>query len=65
VVVAEHDMRVVASADHVIDLGPGGGPDGGTIVVAGTPADVAACERSRTGAYLRRLGWGHDAGKAR
>ena len=42
VVVVEHDMDVVAGADHVIDLGPGGGDEGGRIVAAGTPAEVAA-----------------------
>jgi excinuclease ABC subunit A len=52
VVVAEHDMGVVAGADHVIDLGPGGGDDGGTVVVAGTPAEVASHKDSRTAPYL-------------
>ncbi len=52
VVVAEHDMSVVAGADHVIDLGPGGGDDGGAIVVAGTPHEVAAHAGSRTAPYL-------------
>ncbi|MGB3485316.1 MAG: excinuclease ABC subunit UvrA [Mycobacterium sp.] len=52
VVVAEHNMNVVAGADHVIDLGPGGGDDGGTVVVAGTPRDVAAHPQSRTARYL-------------
>ncbi|PRC43787.1 ABC transporter, partial [Mycobacterium sp. ITM-2017-0098] len=52
VVVAEHDMSVVAGADHVIDLGPGGGDDGGAVVVAGTPAVVAADTVSRTAPYL-------------
>ncbi len=52
VVVAEHDMTVVAGADHVIDLGPGGGDAGGTVVVAGTPQRVAAHKRSRTAPYL-------------
>ena len=52
VVVAEHDMAVVARADHVIDLGPGGGDDGGAVVVAGAPAVVAADTVSRTAPYL-------------
>ena len=52
VVVAEHDMSVVAGADHVIDLGPGGGDDGGAVVAAGTPAVVAADTVSRTAPYL-------------
>ncbi|RKS09284.1 excinuclease ABC subunit A [Nocardiopsis sp. Huas11] len=55
VVAAEHDMRVVATADHVIDLGPGGGSEGGRIVVQGTPAQVAAAPDSRTGSYLKGL----------
>ncbi|MFF3627197.1 ABC transporter [Streptomyces sp. NPDC002164] len=52
VVVVEHDMAVVAGADHVIDLGPGGGDRGGRIVAAGLPADVARAEGSRTAPYL-------------
>ncbi|MEU8682577.1 excinuclease ABC subunit UvrA [Streptomyces sp. NPDC048611] len=54
VVVVEHDMGVVAGADHVIDLGPGGGADGGRIVAAGTPAEVADVPGSRTAPYLAR-----------
>jgi excinuclease ABC subunit A len=54
VVVVEHDMAVVAGADWVIDLGPGGGDAGGRIVAAGTPAEVARAERSATGPYLAR-----------
>lgn len=54
VVVVEHDMAVVAGADWVIDLGPGGGADGGRVVVAGTPAEVARAAGSRTAAYLAR-----------
>ncbi len=54
VVVVEHDMGVVATADHVVDLGPGGGDDGGRVVVAGSPEQVAACRDSRTAPYLAR-----------
>lgn len=54
VVVVEHDMAVVAGADWVIDLGPGGGADGGRVVAAGTPAEVARATGSRTAAYLAR-----------
>ncbi|MFJ9848356.1 excinuclease ABC subunit UvrA [Streptomyces sp. NPDC101150] len=54
VVVVEHDMGVVAGADHIIDLGPGGGADGGRIVAAGTPSEVAAAADSRTAPYLAR-----------
>ncbi|MEU1014115.1 excinuclease ABC subunit UvrA [Streptomyces sp. NPDC005898] len=54
VVVVEHDMAVVAGADWVIDLGPGGGDSGGRIVAAGPPRDVARAEGSRTAPYLAR-----------
>ncbi len=54
VIVVEHNLDFVRSADHVIDLGPGAGPEGGALVVAGSVADVAACEESLTGAHLRR-----------
>ena len=52
VVVIEHDLDVIRSADYLIDLGPGGGQAGGRIVAAGTPAQVAACPESVTGRYL-------------
>ncbi|MFC8729488.1 excinuclease ABC subunit UvrA [Streptomyces bacillaris] len=54
VVVVEHDMAVVAGADHVIDLGPGGGDRGGRIVAAGPPQEVARAAGSRTAPYLAR-----------
>ncbi|HWI42853.1 MAG TPA: excinuclease ABC subunit UvrA [Nocardioides sp.] len=54
VVVVEHDLDVIASADWVIDLGPGGGDAGGQVVVAGAPTEVARCQGSATGRYLRR-----------
>ena len=53
VVVVEHNMEVIKCADWVIDLGPEAGSEGGNIVVAGTPEDVAACESSYTGKYLK------------
>ncbi|MEU5880979.1 excinuclease ABC subunit UvrA [Spirillospora sp. NPDC047279] len=53
VVVVEHDMDVVAGADHVIDLGPGGGAEGGRVVARGTPAEIAASPDSRTAPYLK------------
>ncbi|MEV7562253.1 excinuclease ABC subunit UvrA [Streptomyces sp. NPDC089795] len=60
VVVVEHDMEVVAGADWVIDLGPGGGAAGGRVVAAGTPSQVASATGSRTAPYLARaLGAGH------
>jgi excinuclease ABC subunit A len=52
VVVAEHDMRLVAGTDWVIDLGPGAGDAGGRVVAAGTPTQVAAAGQSRTAPYL-------------
>ncbi|WP_314219906.1 excinuclease ABC subunit UvrA [Streptomyces zaehneri] len=55
VIVVEHDMSVVAGADRVIDLGPGGGDAGGRIVATGTPQEVAAAEESTTAPYLRRV----------
>jgi excinuclease ABC subunit A len=54
VVVVEHDMHVIAASDWVIDLGPGAGDEGGRIICAGTPAEVAKCRDSRTAPYLRR-----------
>jgi len=54
VVVVEHDMRVIAACDWVIDLGPGGGTAGGKIVASGTPLDVARNGDSRTATYLRK-----------
>ncbi|MBQ6042102.1 MAG: excinuclease ABC subunit UvrA [Oscillospiraceae bacterium] len=52
-VVIEHNMDVIKVADHIIDLGPEGGDGGGTIVAAGTPEEIAACEASYTGRFLR------------
>ena len=54
VVVIEHNLDVIKWADHVIDLGPEGGAGGGRLVCAGTPEEVARCEHSFTGQYLRR-----------
>lgn len=53
IVVVEHNMEVIKCADHVIDLGPEAGTEGGEVVVAGTPEEVMACERSYTGQYLK------------
>ena len=52
VVVIEHDLDVIRSADYLVDMGPGGGEQGGRIVAEGTPAQVAACPMSITGRYL-------------
>ena len=54
VVVVEHDLRVVADADWVIDVGPGAGEQGGTIVATGTPAQVSRAKAGATAPYLRR-----------
>ena len=54
VVVIEHDLDVIANADYVIDMGPGGGEAGGLIVAAGTPAEIAADDASVTGRYLKQ-----------
>ena len=56
VVVIEHDLDVIANADWIVDMGPGGGNAGGRIVCAGTPEDVAGCEPSITGRYLQTHG---------
>ena len=53
VVIIEHNLDVIKTADHVIDLGPEGGNRGGEIVVCGTPEEVARCAKSYTGRYLR------------
>jgi len=53
VIVIEHHLDVIKTADHVIDLGPEGGHAGGHVVVTGTPEEVGACKRSYTGSYLR------------
>lgn len=55
VVVIEHNLDMIKTADHIIDLGPEGGDGGGTVVVTGTPEEVADCERSYTGRYLKKL----------
>jgi excinuclease ABC subunit A len=52
VVVVEHDVDVIRAADHVVDIGPGAGPDGGRVVVTGTPAEIANHADSMTGRYL-------------
>jgi excinuclease ABC subunit A len=52
VIVIEHHLDVIKTADHVIDLGPEGGHAGGEVMVTGTPEEVAACKRSYTGRYL-------------
>ena len=52
-IVIEHNLDLIKTADHIIDLGPEGGDGGGTVVAQGTPEEVAMCESSHTGAFLR------------
>jgi excinuclease ABC subunit A len=52
VIVVEHDMRVIAASDWVIDIGPGAGEEGGKIIAAGTPQEIATASTSRTAPYL-------------
>lgn len=55
VVIIEHNLDVIKTADHLIDLGPEGGDGGGTIIATGTPEDIAANEASYTGKYLKQV----------
>ena len=55
VIVIEHNLDVIKCADYIVDLGPAGGDGGGTVVACGTPEDVAACEKSFTGAVLKKI----------
>ena len=50
----KHNLDVIKTADYIIDLGPEGGDRGGTVVVQGTPEEVAACEKSYTGIYIKK-----------
>ena len=54
IIVIEHNLDVIKTADHIIDLGPEGGDGGGTIVAQGTPEEVAKCEKSYTGKYVKK-----------
>ena len=55
ILVIEHNLDVIKSADWIIDLGPEGGSGGGTIVAEGTPEDVAKVKKSYTGQYLKKI----------
>ena len=55
VLVIEHNLDVIKSADHIIDLGPEGGDDGGELVISGSPEEVASDKKSYTGAYLKKI----------
>ena len=52
VVVIEHDLDVIRNADYIIDMGPGGGEEGGRIVACGTPDEIKVCSESVTGKFL-------------
>jgi excinuclease ABC subunit A len=52
IIVIDHDLDLLAAADYLIDMGPGGGPEGGRVLAAGTPADVARDAGSVTGPWL-------------
>ena len=52
VIVIEHDLDVIRSADYIIDMGPGGGEEGGRIVACGTPAQIKSCSGSITGRFI-------------
>ena len=54
VLVIEHNLDVIKCADYIIDLGPEGGVGGGTVVACGTPEEIAACDASYTGQYLKK-----------
>ena len=54
-VVIEHNLDVIKSADNIIDLGPEGGDNGGTVVATGTPEKIAKCNESYTGEFLRKI----------
>ncbi len=54
VVIIEHNLDVIKTADHIIDIGPEGGAEGGTIVATGTPEEIVKCKKSYTGEYLKK-----------
>ena len=54
VVVIEHNLDLIKTADHIIDLGPEGGDGGGTVIATGTPEMMCRCEQSYTGQYLKK-----------
>jgi excinuclease ABC subunit A len=64
VIVIEHHLNLVAEADYVVDIGPEAGPDGGEVVAAGTPEQVAESKRSQTAPFLREILRGNSAAPA-
>jgi excinuclease ABC subunit A len=55
IIVVEHNPQVILQADHVVDLGPDGGADGGEVVALGSPQQISRAKASHTGSYLRRI----------
>ena len=55
VIIIEHNLDMIKTADYIIDMGPEGGDAGGTVVATGTPEEVAQCESSYTGMYLKKI----------
>ena len=55
IIIIEHNLEVIKCADYIIDLGPEGGVDGGHLVCAGTPEEVAQCKESYTGQWLAKV----------
>ena len=55
ILIIEHNLDLIKTVDHIIDLGPFGGDEGGTIVTEGTPEEVAKCKTSYTGQYLKKM----------
>jgi excinuclease ABC subunit A len=55
VVVIEHNLDVIKTADYIIDMGPEGGEGGGTVIAQGTPEEIAKNERSYTGLYIKKM----------
>uniref|UniRef100_UPI0026366AEA hypothetical protein n=1 Tax=uncultured Dysgonomonas sp. TaxID=206096 RepID=UPI0026366AEA len=53
VIIIEHNMDVIKCADHIIDIGPEGGKEGGNVVCEGTPKQIAKCAKSHTGHFLK------------
>ena len=52
--VIEHNLDVIKTADYIIDMGPEGGDRGGTVIATGTPEEIAQCEQSYTGLYVKK-----------
>ena len=55
IIVIEHNIDLIKTCDHIIDLGPEGGDKGGTVVIQGSPEQVAKCEQSYTGQFIKKL----------